>query len=142
MGNDVIHEKLESLRRCIDRIESKVPRSSDQLIEDYDLQDIICVNLERAVQLSVDIASHAIAESDRDAPATMAESFTTLATLNIISGDLADRMRKAVGFRNIAVHAYEKVNWKIVYSIIANDLGDFNDFSRCVYEYVENPASD
>lgn len=55
MTDDVIRGKLESLSRCIGRIAEKRPGSAEILMADYDLQDIIAVNLERAVRLCVDI---------------------------------------------------------------------------------------
>ncbi len=78
MDKEIISAKLESLRRCIKRIKDKTPANAAVLLEDNDIQDIISVNLERAVQLCVDIASHIIAESEMPAPATMAESFEQL----------------------------------------------------------------
>jgi len=76
MDRDVIEEKLESLRRCLRRIEQKCPASVDELEKDIDLQDILAVNLTRAVQLSVDIAAHWIAElPDVPAPSTRRDVF-------------------------------------------------------------------
>jgi len=89
MDRNIIEAKLESLRRCVDRIAEKAPASADQLIHDPDLQDIIALNLQRAVQTSVDLAAHLIAESDSPAPSTMAEHFEILDHLQIISPALA-----------------------------------------------------
>lgn len=50
MDRDVVLKKLESLRRCIKRIQDKTPQAYEELVDDYDLQDIITINLERAVQ--------------------------------------------------------------------------------------------
>ena len=50
MDRDLIEAKLESLRRCVRRIEAKTPAGPEALHEDLDLQDIIVLNLERAVQ--------------------------------------------------------------------------------------------
>jgi len=61
MDRLLIEEKIESLRRCLSRIEEKCPSSVKELEADVDLQDIITLNLTRAVQLSVDIAAHWIA---------------------------------------------------------------------------------
>jgi uncharacterized protein YutE (UPF0331/DUF86 family) len=132
MDNEVVSAKIESLRRCVQRIKDKTPASADILAKDYDLQDIICINLERAVQGCVDLASHAIADADLLAPATMAESFDQLASLNLISVELAARLKKAVGFRNIAIHAYQRINWEIVYSIITRRLDDFRAFAEAM----------
>ena len=49
MNSLVIVSKLESLRRCLDRITSKKPESLDQLLEDIDMQDILALNLERSI---------------------------------------------------------------------------------------------
>ena len=54
MDPDLISEKLESLRRCLQRVQKKCPATPEELMEDPDLQDIISLNLTRAVQLSVD----------------------------------------------------------------------------------------
>jgi len=132
MNKEAVSAKLESLRRCIQRIKAKTPSSSAALLEDSDLQDILCVNLERAVQICVDLASHIIAESDMRAPGSMAESFEQLRKHNLLSDELAARMKKAVGFRNIAVHAYQEINWEVVYSIITTRLTDFVEFAKAV----------
>lgn len=137
MDKEVISAKLETLRRCIQRIKDKTPASAAVLVNDYDLQDIICINLERAVQTCVDLASHIIAESDLAAASSMAESFEQLRRLNLISDELATRMKKAVGFRNVAVHAYQEINWKMVYTIITTRLTDFSGFAKAVARAAE-----
>lgn len=132
MDASLIPEKLEALRRCIARIEEKRPPDAKALAADPDRQDIIALNLQRAVQLCVDIAAYVVAESNEAAPATMGEFFDALARMNVISADLAGRMRKAVGFRNIAVHAYRTIDWDIVFEIAQHRLTDFRDFARSV----------
>jgi len=77
-NSEVLIPKLDSLARCINRIESKKPFTLDFLERDLDLQDIISVNLERAVQQCVDIASICIAEMGVTPPATMSEAFVVL----------------------------------------------------------------
>src|SRR2546428_12687353 len=101
MDKDVINRKLESLRRCIARITSKMPITPEALRANYDLQDIIALNLERAVQVYVDIAAHVISETEVPPPSTMAESFARLAELQVLPPQLADNLQKAVAFRNI-----------------------------------------
>jgi uncharacterized protein YutE (UPF0331/DUF86 family) len=39
-------------------------------------------------------------------------------------------MINAVGFRNILVHAYRKIDWNIVWKIIKDHLDDFTVFAR------------
>ena len=53
MDRDIVESKLESLRRCIKRIAAKTPSSVEPLSQEPDLQDIIALNLQRAIQRRV-----------------------------------------------------------------------------------------
>ncbi len=139
MDRDLVAAKLESLRRCVERIADKTPPSSQDLAQNADLQDIIALNLQRAVQLSVDVASHLIGDTDMTPPSTMAEHFDALNRLQIISSALADRMKKAVGFRNLAVHSYQAIDWNIVYQICSRHLDDFRQFAKAVAAWRAAP---
>ena len=107
MDKDVVLNKLESLRRCLQRVQDKTPASVDLLIEDYDLQDIIALNLERAIQTCVDIGLHIISDLEIPVPETMAKTFESLKQAGVLDEGTAERMAKSVGFRNTAVHAYQ-----------------------------------
>lgn len=137
MDKDIIYLKIESLERCIDRVNTKTPATRKELQNDLDLQDIIVLNLERAVQLCVDIAAHLVADLKQPAPMNMAECFERLQQENVISGEVADRMKKAVGFRNIAVHEYQQISWDVVYAIITEHLSDFKEFAGQVFAWIQ-----
>ena len=132
MDRRVIADKLERLRRCVQRIEHKRPPTLAILAVDVDLQDILSVNLERAVQLCVDIAAHIIASREVPAPTTMAAAFEALHALHVLSPDLANNMKKAVGFRNIVVHNYQEIDWGIVFNICHHKLDDFRAFAQAI----------
>jgi len=143
MAATVIEEKLESLRRCLARIRLKRPDSAEALKADLDSQDIISVNLTRAVQLCVDIAAHVLTTTDLPPPDTMGESFERMASAGMISEALAERMKAAVGFRNIAVHSYRQIDWDIVQAIVTEHLDDFESFARQVAALaIANEKSD
>jgi uncharacterized protein YutE (UPF0331/DUF86 family) len=137
MDREVIEQKLESLRRCVQRIETKSPTDAATLMTDIDLQDIVALNLSRAVQICVDIGAHLIAGMDVPPPDTMGQTFDLLAQGGVLDRDLASRLKKAVGFRNIAVHNYENINWEIVHSIVKFHLADFSEFAKVVAMKLE-----
>lgn len=130
MDKIIINKKLDSLYRCINRIQEKCPTDATELKTDLDLQDIIVLNLSRAVQLCVDIAAHTLAASNQPVPNTMSEAFQRLAEMQIINSNLADRLKKSVGFRNLAVHNYHDLNWDIVFAVASKHLEDFKEFAR------------
>jgi len=136
MDRDLIDKKLESLQRCIIRIKQKTPNSVDILRKDLDLQDIITLNLEKAIHNCVDISLHLLSSLEVKTPETMAESFELLNTKNIISEDLSIRMIKAVGFRNIAVHTYQDLDYDIIFSLITKNLIDFELFAKSICKLI------
>ena len=137
MDKQVIAQKLESLRKCLVRIQDKSPNNAEILVNDVDLQDIIALNLSRAVQLSVNISAHLISELSLAVPNTMGKVFDTLSEAHIIDSVTALNLKKAVGFRNIAVHNYERINWLIVFAIAHKNLADFQSFAEQINDYIE-----
>ncbi|MBA2667965.1 MAG: DUF86 domain-containing protein [Trueperaceae bacterium] len=129
MDRVILADKLESLRRCVVRIEERRVASADALEADVDAQDIVTLNLTRAIQLCVDAAAHVLADTEQPTPATMGEAFDLLAAEGLIPSILAARMRAAVGFRNIAVHAYQRIDWAIVHRLTYDGLDDLRTFA-------------
>ena len=134
MDREVIEQKLESLRRCLMRIGEKCPDVPDVLAKTPDAQDIVALNLTRAVQLCVDIGAHLIAGKEIPPPETMGHTFDVLADLEYITPALAIRLKKAVGFRNIAVHDYQSLILPILVNVITGHLDEFLIFTRTVLQ--------
>jgi len=137
MDKILVQNKMESLRKCLVRVEQRCPDSLDELINDLDAQDVLVLNLSRAVQLCVDISLHILSEKEGAVPDTMGQAFSELVSIGIIDEELAEKMRKSVGFRNIAVHNYEEINWAIVYAIAQKKLIDFREFVKQILEKTE-----
>jgi uncharacterized protein YutE (UPF0331/DUF86 family) len=137
MHRDIITRKLEALARCVARIEEKRPETVESLAHDIDTQDILSINLERAVQVSVDIGAHLIADLSVPPPDSMGEIFIILSDQNILPSETSFALRKAVGFRNLSVHAYENVDWERVFEIIHTRLIDFRKFADAVLVYID-----
>lgn len=104
-------------------------------MNDLDAQDILVLNLSRPVQLCVDIGSHIIGETEQPSPQAMGGVFTALENLSIISPANCKQIKGAVGFRNIAVHNYESINWEIVYAICEKAIVDFHRFALEITEF-------
>ncbi|TQE99207.1 MAG: DUF86 domain-containing protein [Spiribacter salinus] len=132
MDRRLIEQKLEALRYCVERVQTKCPPDAETLARDPDAQDIVALNLSRAVQQCVDIGAHLIAGRTLSAPETMGQTFDRLQEGDVIDASLADRLKKAVGFRNIAVHSYQSIDWAIVHAICTKHLDDFRAFARAV----------
>jgi len=136
MDNLVVEQKIESLRKCLVRVEQRCPDTLEDLLSDLDAQDVLVLNLSRAVQLCVDISLHILSGRDQPVPETMGQAFTGLVSEGVIDDELSEKMRKAVGFRNIAIHNYEEINWTIVYAIAKEKLIDFKQFAKQIINVI------
>ena len=130
MDKVILDKKIDSILRCLVRIEQRLPVSIESFMEDYDAQDVVVLNITRVVQLSVDIATHILSTHNQAVPQTMSEAFTQLQRQGTISKQTADKMKKSVGYRNVAVHSYDDINLEITYEIAKDHLQDFKRFIK------------
>lgn len=106
----IVERKLDALRRCLGRVRDRCPEDVAALTADVDAQDVLVLNPSRAVQTCVDLAAHLLSPLDLPPPDTMGQAFDRLRQAGLLDENLALRLRKAVGFRNIAVHSHDTID--------------------------------
>ena len=131
---DVVLNKIQSIEKCLKRIREEYVGFEESFEENYTKQDSVILNLERASQASIDIATHIVKTKNLGLPNTSRELFSMLFDAGIISENSCKQMQGMVGFRNIAVHDYQNLNIEIVVAIVEKHLGDFEGFVREVFE--------
>ncbi len=89
-----------------------------------------------AVEAVVDIAQHICATQGWGPPADNGDAVRLLGTHGAISPELAEPMRRAVGFRNVLVHEYVEVDDSVVIARLM-DLADVEAFVGEVALFVE-----
>jgi len=131
---DVVLNKLQTIERCLKRIREEYEGYEEEFNENFTKQDSVILNLERASQASIDIATHIVKSMKLGLPQSSRELFVLLEAVDIIDVEISQQMQNMVGFRNIAVHDYQNLNIEIVVSIIEKHLSDFEIFNRQVIE--------
>jgi uncharacterized protein YutE (UPF0331/DUF86 family) len=127
--NDTLVQKVQSIQRCIQRARSIYAESGENfLVNDYDAQDASMLNIIRACEQAIDLANYLIKCNKLGIPASSAESFTLLAQQGLISPDHAKKLSNMVGFRNLAVHEYQRIDYTIVVYILEEGLDDLVRF--------------
>jgi uncharacterized protein YutE (UPF0331/DUF86 family) len=133
---DVVLAKVGVIQRCLKRIRETTgldPHSLDNI----DTQDIFVLNLQRAVQASIDLAAHIVASEGLGLPETLKDNFRLLRNRGIINDSITGRMESMSGFRNIAIHDYQAMNPDILKSILTKHLKDLEDFYTAVLVYFK-----
>lgn len=132
MADDVILNKAASIERCLQRIQEEYAGNLANLSANQTKQDAIVLNLQRACETAIDLAMYVVSQRKLGIPQDSRDAFTLLQTAGMLPPDLASRMQRMVGFRNIAVHEYTRLNLDVVQSIITKQLGDFRTFSSMI----------
>ena len=84
-----------------------------------------------AIEACLDIAQHVCASEGWGPPADNADALRLLGDHGVITDALAVSMRRAVGFRNVLVHEYVRVDDAVVDARL-EDLSDLEAFVRSV----------
>ena len=127
MIDDVTLNKAAIVRRCISRVQEEYQGDSSRL-DDFTTQDSVVLNLLRACEAVIDLAMHIISRSRLGVPQTSRDAFEILFQNQIISSGTNTAMKHMVGFRNIAVHSYQKLQRSILEAIVERHLTDFESF--------------
>jgi uncharacterized protein YutE (UPF0331/DUF86 family) len=130
---DVVLAKVATVERCLARV-AEVRARPPGALTPVDVEDIVVLNLTRAVQAAADLAAHVVAAEGYGLPDSLAAGFTLLEKHAVIDAELAAKMRQAMGFRNVAVHAYETVDPRIVEAIATHHVDDLRRFAATMAE--------
>lgn len=133
---DVVLAKVAAIQRCLKRIK-ETTRLDPNSLDDIDKQDIFILNLQRAVQAAIDLATHIVASEGLGLSDTIKDNFKLLKNAGIINEELTRRMESMVGFRNIAIHNYQTIDRDILKSILVKNLKDLEDFYTTVLLYFK-----
>ncbi|MCO6427892.1 DUF86 domain-containing protein [Nitrosomonas communis] len=126
--NDIILSKKVSIERCLKqiekyyRMETGLPFVKDQL-----RLDAVAMNLQRAAELTIDIANHLVRIRKLGLPRDSRESFTLLAQAGVIDEEMMRKLQGMVGFRNILVHEYQDM--QILIDVIEHRTRDLLEFA-------------
>ncbi|MCU0615050.1 MAG: DUF86 domain-containing protein [Desulfobacterales bacterium] len=137
--NDIAINKIQSIQRCIQRAREEYRNDPGGFDTNYTRQDAAILNILRACEQAIDLANYIIKTYKMGVPATSAESFQLLEKKSVISIDLAEKLRKMIGFRNTITHEYHRMDLLIVKSVIVSGLDDLIEFGDCILEFLKNP---
>ena len=132
VDKDLILAKAGSVKSHLNRVLEKRDVELDNFIKDIDRQEIILFNIQTAVQNCIDIAAHIISEESFGVPGSTTEMLYILEKNGYLDNDLTQKMVKAVGFRNLIVHEYGKIELEQVYEIAQNDINDLNEYLKAI----------
>ena len=137
VDRDLILTKAGSVKKHLRRIIKKRDTDLHTFLNDIDRQESILFNIQMAVQNCVDIAAHIVSEEGFGVPGSTNEMFYLLEENGFLHSELTEKIVKAVGFRNLIVHEYAKIDLEQVFEISQEDINDFNEYLKAIFNKLD-----
>lgn len=135
MDNDVIYNKINIIERCLIRIKEVYDNNPENLMN-YTKQDSIILNIQRVVEACIDISMYIVSKKKLGIPQNSRDAFEVMHNNDLLSDKMLKSIKGMIGFRNIAVHNYQKLNLKVIEKVIENHLVDFEAFISEVNKFL------
>ena len=134
-----ILEKIRNLDEYLNYLNSlkEEAKSEEIFVKDFHLFGLVERYLQLSIQVIVDILNLIIIEEELEKPDESQEIISLLFNCGVISENLASRLEGIVGFRNILVHEYGKIDRKRIYRYLTNRLGDLFDFKKEILKWLQ-----
>ncbi len=132
MADDVLLKKAAIVERAVGRAREEYAAAGAGFATDFTRQDAAVMNIQRACEATVDMANHIVRRDRLGVVSSARESFDTLVSAGFITQELAEAMKRTVGFRNLAVHDYQSLLLAVAERVMRRDLEDLLAFSEVV----------
>lgn len=124
-----LSNRLDALESYLTELRSFQSASREKFIREPALHHLAERYLHLACECVLDIAHHVIADQGYRMAMTYRSSIEVLAEEDLIDQELAERLKKWMGFRNVLVHLYLDIDHGLAYDAIRDDLGDLERFA-------------
>ena len=130
MVDDVLINKAATIERCVQRAREEYFSDPASFATNFSRQDAAILNIQRACEAALDMGQHLIRRDRLGVPQSARDVFALLARAGRIEQELAAGLQRMVGFRNVAVHEYRRLDPAVVRTVVEHRLGDFQDLCR------------
>lgn len=130
--NALVLAKAAAIERGVARAREEFAAAGAGFASDFTRQDAAILNILRACETALDLANILVRDRGLGVPQTARDGFRLLADAALLEPELAARLQRMVGFRNIAVHQYQKLDIAIAEAILRRDLDDLLTFAGIV----------
>lgn len=136
---DAIARRTFALNEALQHLDAKSAQiTADALASDPMLQAAVERWLQVSVEACIDIAYHVISENGWTPPDAARAAFETMAAHAVIPGELAERLTRAAGMRNILVHDYVRIDRAILAAAVKSALTDLRAFAAIASKLVSS----
>jgi len=134
--NERINDKIIDIERFLEELESILPKDLEEYLKDWKAKAICERHFEKIIEAIVDLTFLIIKEKKFELPKDVDSSFDILSNHQVITKNLAETFKDAKGMRNILAHEYGKIDDKLVFEAVTEQL--INDVKEFINQIEKN----
>lgn len=130
-------EKLSLLDEYLKYLKEIQKVNKNSFLNDYHFHGLAERYLQLSIQVLIDLGQLIITEKQLSRPAEPQEIFSVLFNDKILSENLVNQLTGIVGFRNILVHEYGKIDREKVYEYLKDNLIIFEKYKKEILKFIK-----
>ena len=132
VDRDLVLRKLADVEGYLEQLAGYRTIDLDGYRSDWKTQRIVERTLHLIIEACMDIGDHIVADRRLRVPETGAATFEILAEAGVVPLSLGESLGRMVGFRNILVHDYARLDPAIVLRVLRTDMRDVERFRDAI----------
>lgn len=124
-----LSSRLDALESYLAELRAFRAVSREEFVREPAIHHLAERFLHLACECVLDIVQHVIADQGYRNAETYKDAIEVLREQGLIEPDLGERLKRWMGFRNVLVHMYMKIEHGRSYDAIQEDLGDLEQFA-------------
>lgn len=143
MGLDtvVVERRLAMILEEVEFLKTIKKQSRKEYLNDGKSMRSTARAIETIAQCIIDICSHVVAQKHYGISDTYKGTIEILANNHIISAGLSSNLQKVVAMRNVLVHQYLDIDFRMVWKSIDSLLVDAPEFVRSIQNYLKGTSN-
>ncbi len=134
---DIIRTKMKEIEESIRLVKDHLPETFEEFSDLGLIKDGIYKRVEFSIENVFDICAIINTDLELGVPHDDEDIVTNLVKDKILSEEMKDKLKWMRGFRNIVVHRYGRIDDRLAFEILKNNLQDFYVFVGKMVEVLE-----
>ena len=133
----LVYSKVTEIEESLNIVKDNLPDQIEEFVALGIVKDGIYKRLEYAIENVFDICHVINADLALGIPSSEEDVIQNLRNKGIIDSDISDKLMAMRRFRNIIVHRYGKIDDRIAFSLLENELDDFERFNDRIRAFLK-----
>ncbi|CAD7776035.1 hypothetical protein FHEFKHOI_01867 [Candidatus Methanoperedenaceae archaeon GB50] len=128
MRKEIIRTKMKEIEESIRLVEENLPDTFEEFSDLGLIKDGIYKRIEFAIENVLDICAIINTDLELGIPHDDKDIIENLVKKKILSEEIREKLKAMKGFKNIVVHRYGRIDDRIAFEMLKENLPDFYAF--------------